>query len=618
MGTHHVPRHAKGSIPPVKFDGAYNYPLPPDHSLSHPDVGKHSAARSRSGAGDVAQEAPRGSKADTQRAPKTSLARSSLVMAGGTLASRILGMVRAPMLLGAVVATNTPVAQAFDIANKLPNMLYMVIAGGLVNAVLVPAIVRASSNSEDGGQSFINKLLTITLTMLGVLTGLLMLLAPVIVKFFAAAMPAQWFDVTVFFALWCLPQVLFYGLYTILGQILNARENFGPYMWAPVLNNLVAIVGMILIVQIWGVEHAADPSSAASWLGPRGMMLAGFSTAGIALQALVLIIPMRRLGIHFRPDFQWRGAGLGRVGKASLWIIFGTGLGLIPNIILSNAAVHAVARAQDLGIAISHVASNQAYSNAWALYILPSSLVTISVTTAMFTRMSAHAVEGKIRELVADTSHMLRMLAVFNFLAMAAFIVMAVPLTRVVNPAVTSIEITTTARVLIGMSIGLVAGGMVTALLKVFYALEDTRSAVLLGLTWQIIQVVGYSLAFFLPPEWVVAAIGLVIALSNIAGAGALFKVLSSRLGGLDGERLTRVHIKLTACALVSGAVGAGLMVAFSPEACAASFMRSLLAIVVISPVMAGVYFSMMKALKVDEARYATGALTKIAGKLRR
>lgn len=618
MGTHHVPRHAKGSIPPVKFDGTYHYPLPPDHNLTQPVVGKHSTSNLVHEEGNAAESLRRDSRTQASQASKPSLARSSLVMASGTLASRILGMVRAPMLLGAVVATNTPVAQAFDIANKLPNMLYMVIAGGLVNAVLVPAIVRASGESEDGGQSFINKLLTITLTTLGMLTGLLMVLAPVIVKFFAAAMPTSWFDVTVFFALWCLPQVLFYGLYTILGQILNARENFGPYMWAPVLNNLVAIVGMILIVQIWGVEHANDPSTAASWLGPRGMMLAGFSTAGIALQALILIIPMRKLGIHFRPDFQWRGAGLGRVGKASLWIIFGTALGLIPNIILSNAAVHAVSRAQELGIAISHVASNQAYSNAWALYILPSSLVTISVTTAMFTRMSAHAVDGKIPELISDTSHMLRVLAVFNFLAMAAFIVMAVPLTRVVNPAVTSIEIITTARVLIGMSIGLVAGGIVTALLKVFYALEDTRSAVLLGLTWQIIQVVGYSLAFFLPPEWVVAGIGLVIALSNIAGAGVLAKVLAGRLGSLDGERLIRVHLKLAACALASMAVGAALMATFSPAACAASFLHSLLAIAIISPVMAGVYVAMMKALKIEEARYATGAISKIVRKVRK
>lgn len=174
---------------------------------------------------------------DPQRAPDQaqssvpkSAAHSSLIMFLGTFASRLLGLVRSPILLGAVVGMTSPVANAFDIANTIPNFLYMIIVGGLVNAVLVPAIVRASKESNDGGAAFINKLLTMTIVALGGITLVLTLGAPLVVKIFAATMSPEWYSLTVAFAVWCLPQIFFYGLYTVLGQILNARENFGPYM----------------------------------------------------------------------------------------------------------------------------------------------------------------------------------------------------------------------------------------------------------------------------------------------------------------------------------------------------------------------------------------------------
>ncbi|WP_240611206.1 hypothetical protein [Actinobaculum sp. 313] len=68
----------------------------------------------------------------------------------GTLVSRVLGLVRSPLMLGAVLTMTSPAANAFDVANKLPNLIYMVVVGGLVNAVLVPAIVRATKESRDG------------------------------------------------------------------------------------------------------------------------------------------------------------------------------------------------------------------------------------------------------------------------------------------------------------------------------------------------------------------------------------------------------------------------------------------------------------------------------------
>lgn len=156
-------------------------------------------------------------------------------------------------------------------------------------------------------------------------------------KGFAATAPADSYALTVAFAYWCLPQIFFYGLYTVLGQILNARENFGLYTWAFTLNNVVAVIGLLVILATWGRYDPTSPASAAEWLGVRAATLGGVSTLGIVVQALILLWPMKRLGIRFRFDFQWRNSGLGSAGRASLWVFRRCSRALSRTLALTNA-----------------------------------------------------------------------------------------------------------------------------------------------------------------------------------------------------------------------------------------------------------------------------------------
>src|SRR5699024_2126481 len=114
------------------------------------------------------------------------------------------------------------------------------------NAVLVPQIVRAMRH-RDGGQEYVNRLLTLAGTLLAAVTVLLTLAAPVLVTLYAAEFRSgPWAPVAISFAMWTLPQLFFYGMYTLLGQGLIARSVFGPYMWAPAANNLIAITGLVI------------------------------------------------------------------------------------------------------------------------------------------------------------------------------------------------------------------------------------------------------------------------------------------------------------------------------------------------------------------------------------
>ena len=107
------------------------------------------------------------------------LLRSSAVMAAGTFVSRLLGFVRAILLAGLLGVSGALAFDTFATANTVPNNVYNLIAGGLLNAVLVPQIARAAQH-DDGGQAFLDRLLTIALVALAAVTVLVVALAPLV------------------------------------------------------------------------------------------------------------------------------------------------------------------------------------------------------------------------------------------------------------------------------------------------------------------------------------------------------------------------------------------------------------------------------------------------------
>ena len=221
------------------------------------------------------------------------LLRSSSVMAAGTVLSRILGFGR-NAVLAAAIGTDL-LATTFNVANTVPNIIYILVAGGVLNAVFVPQLVRAMK-SGDGGRAYTDRLLTLAgLVLLG-LTVLATAAAPLIIWLYT---PGSWSGTDVAtataFAFWCLPQIAFYGVYAMLGQVLNARGSFGPMMWAPIVNNLVAIATGLVFIALFTVD-VKDPGSVSA--GEIALLGAG-TTGGVALQALVLVPVLRRTGFRF-------------------------------------------------------------------------------------------------------------------------------------------------------------------------------------------------------------------------------------------------------------------------------------------------------------------------------
>lgn len=181
--------------------------------------------------------------------PAPSIARSSAVMAAGTLTSRILGLVRNALLVTALGATASGAADAFNTANTVPTQLYNLLIGGILNAILVPQIVRALR--QRNGEELVNRLLTAASMVIAAVSALLTVAAPLVIMLYASGL-GRWQPLAFAFAFWCMPQIFFYGLYALWGQVLNARSSFGPYMWSPVLNNVISIASILAYLHIYG------------------------------------------------------------------------------------------------------------------------------------------------------------------------------------------------------------------------------------------------------------------------------------------------------------------------------------------------------------------------------
>ena len=480
--------------------------------------------------------------------------RSSAVMATGTAVSRLLGFVRASMLIGAVApgwnpahtVNGTPSADAFSVANTVPNALYILLAGGVLNAVLVPQITRAA-RMADGGQEYVDRLLTTAIAVLFVVTVAFTAGAPLLVHLYSSGSPAQNALATAF-ALWCLPQVFWYGLYTLLGQVLNAKGSFGPFMWAPVVNNVVGIAGLVVFILVKGAgEQPLD-----SWSAGTVALLSGTATLGVVAQALVLIPALRRAGVGFRVRWGLRGFGLRTAGRVAGWTFAAVVAQQLGFIVISRVTTAAgdrmAAQVGDAGV------GKVIYDNAFLLFMLPHSLVAVSLVTALFTRMSVSAADHRVDDVRSDLSLGLRLTGLATVLSAGTFLALGPDLTRALFPGNDHSVTNSMAYVAMAMIVGLVPFSAQYLFQRAFYAFEDAKTPFLVQvpivLTWSIGNLLSLWL---LPPQWIVVGVGVSMTLANTLGAGLSARLLHERLGRLDGAHVLQTHVRYLVAVAIGG-----------------------------------------------------------------
>ncbi len=550
---------------------------------------------------------PRGRTDAASQGSTASLMRSSALMAAGTLVSRILGMARAVVITWVIGLALS--ADAFSVANTLPNNLYILIAGGALNAVLVPQISRSMHRGEEG-RVYVDRLLSMSVLLLGVAAVVVTAAAPLLVSLMADRFTPQQYTLAVGLAYWCLPQVFFYGLYTLLGQVLNARGSFGPYMWAPVLNNVVAILGLLCFVAVAGARPDNRPLDA--WSPGLVALFAGTATLGVAAQALVLVPVLRRNGFRFR--FRWglRGVGLGTASQVAGWtfaaVLVAQGGYVVASRVVSGGGV-------DSALAGGEGAGSMVYGNAYLFFVLPHSLVAVSIVTAVFTRMSRAAGENRTDDVRSDLSLGLRTVGVATVLATAGFLVLARDLAYVMFFGNGREQTQIIGWVATVMSVALVAYSAQYLAQRVFYAFEDARTPFAVQVVATLVWVVGLVVVrASLDGRAIVVGAGAALAVSLVVGATLALVLVRGRLGGMDGGRVLRTHVRLAVGAVLAAVAGWSVRVAVYAWL-GDGRQAALAALLAAATVMVGIYVAVLKVLQVREL---DDLLSPLVGRFRR
>ncbi|HEX2300206.1 MAG TPA: murein biosynthesis integral membrane protein MurJ, partial [Pseudonocardiaceae bacterium] len=323
----------------------------------------------------------------TGMAPRrsSSLAGATSSIAVATLASRISGFI-SKALLAWVIGFGV-ITDSYTLANQLPNIVYELLLGGVLTSVVVPLIVRAAREDSDNGLAYSQRLVTVATVLLGAATVIAVASAPGIVWIYQGDGAAANSSLATAFAYLLLPQVICYGLGALFTAILNANGVFGLPAWAPVANNLVVIATLGVYTLVPG-EISINPVR----MGDAKLLVLGVGTTlGIAVQALVLLPALRRIGFRFRWRWGW-DRRLSQAGRLVLWVM--------GYVLISQIGLIATTRAALEGDPGSLVT----YSYAWMLFQLPYGVLGVSLLTAILPRMSRSAAEGDTRGVVADLS----------------------------------------------------------------------------------------------------------------------------------------------------------------------------------------------------------------------
>ncbi|GLZ04518.1 hypothetical protein Acsp03_19840 [Actinomadura sp. NBRC 104412] len=512
------------------------------------DVGDPGIADRPGAERDELRAAARAARA--ARAPRPGVARSSLVMAIGTVFSRATGFLRTTVLSAALGVGL--LGDAYQIADMIPFTVYALLLGGLLSSVFVPFLVKRRKRDADGGEATEQRLFTAVMAGLLVLTVVAVLAADWLVSLYAGDYQGRQREIAVLLSRLLLIQILFIGLSGVAGTLLNVRERFGAPMWAPIVNNLITIGAGLAFLLIAGSERGLD-----SVTDTQLSVLALGSAAGTVVQSLLLAWSLWRAGFRWRPRLDLRGSGIGEAARAALWMLVYILVAQAGLLATANVATRAGERAASE--AGEDAAGIAAYKFAEVVFQLPYAIIAVSVITALLPRMSAHVADGRRDLLRADFSRGLRLSSVLLVPLSAAMLVFAVP-GAIILFAYGSTEPADARRigmVLMVFAVMVIPFTLFQLQMRVFYALGDTRMPGVLAIPAGIVQVaVAFALLWLLPPQNVVFWLPVAYGLFYLVGTAGATLVLRRRLGGMDGRRILRTLTLLYLAALPGALFG--------------------------------------------------------------
>ena len=538
---------------------------------------------------------------------KPSIARSTALMSSLTMASRVTGFLRIWATAFALGAT--PLMAAYSVSNNIPNMLFELVAGGVISSLFIPTFLELKeTHSEEDAWRFTSNVFNLAVLALGVV-GLAGTIFPgpfvwtqtfrmTAAQSATVAGPARFFFA--FFAL----QVVLYGAGAIISALLNSqRKYFWPAV-GPIFNNVVAIIVMLTFVALGGKLRGADLTA-----GIAPIVLAAGTTLAVLVMFAVQVPAVLKTGWRWSPGLGLKDPAVRRM----LRLAVPTVLYVVTNVVavsFRNASAWAVS---DNGPSI--------LTYAWIFYQLPYGIIAVALATAVFTELAEAAGRSDMGAFKATFSSGLRATGILMLPTSAVMIGLATPLVSLYRVgAFKKSDVPPVAGALRWWAAGLIFYALTIFLLRAFYSLMDTYTPMIVNLVLTIVVQIAlyWILTTGIGPWHGIGINGIPIADSvfYLCISVVLALLLRRRIGGFDARGVASTFVRMTV-ASVAGAVVA-YSVSFLLATMASGLLGAVVQVVVGGVLGLGVAMGLGRLLGVAEVSTATAALTRFVRRERR
>jgi putative peptidoglycan lipid II flippase len=445
------------------------------------------------------------------------LLRSTASITAGNVASRVTGFVRV-IAIGAALGT-TFLGNTYQTSNLVSNILFELLAAGLLSSVLVPTFVRlVDAGERDDAEHVAGAVLGVCLAVLGAVLAVGLVLRPLIMRLLTIAVTdphvrRQEVALGSFLLWFFLPQLLLYAAGAVATALLNGARKFAAPAFAPVANNVVVIATMATFWVLHGSHGGLELSV------DERLVLAIGTTVGVLAMTVVPFVAAWRAGLHLRPHWDPRHPAVRALARPGAW------------------AAGYLALSQLL-IAVTLVLANRvaggvvAYQIAYTFFLLPYAILAQPVMTAVFPRLSSEAFTERWQRFSGTVSDSARLIAFLVLPATALMAALASPALQVMQlGALDRAGADLVARVVAAYALGLIGWSALQLLTRAFYAADDTRTPTLVaaGLT---ALGTGLMLWWFSSStgDGRVVVLGLAYSTAMVAGAAALLVLLRRQI----------------------------------------------------------------------------------------
>ena len=448
---------------------------------------------------------------------RSGLLRANLTVTSGTALSRVTGLIR--IIIFGIVIGQTALADAYDIANNAPNVVYELLLGGILTATLVPLFTRYLHDSDDES---INAITSFAFVALAVITTIAIMLAPLIFKIFSLN-PADTIDADLFrqagtmLTRLLLLQIFFYGVTSICTSILHARKQFFAAAWSPVLANLVTITSLLFVSRVSSVDpptlEEIVENSSLQWLLGMG------STSGIIVMALALVFALRRSGTSLKFKFNQTHDAVRQMLKLSGWAVAYIAANQVTLVVIKNLATPGSGNVD-------------AYSKAYTFFSLPHGLLAVSIATTFVPELARAVAQNNRHEFDRRFFSGLRLTAIATIPASIILVLFAKPIVaQLLQYGNFDASATTnTARALTGLAVGLSGFSIYLFVLRGFYSHGDTRTPFFINLFENALNVV---FAIALVKKYDVLGLGLAFSFAYLISSVIAFIALRRKIMNL-------------------------------------------------------------------------------------